>query len=128
MITSENVREALPDGDWSDETVAAVLAAEHSAQRSVLDLPSPRPEDADKALLARVVHNLTTTNGSPLARVGIDGDGVRDLERPWSRRRAPERRTDAHGLPEDIQTPVRPRRAVKKTAAKKAATTQEGTG
>lgn len=127
MINVEDVRKALPEGEWSDETVAAVLAAEHSAQRSVLDLPSPRPEDADKALLARVVHNLTTTNGSPLARVGIDGEGVRDLERPWSRRRAPERRTDAHGRPED-QTPARPRRAVKKTAANKAATTQEGTG
>lgn len=114
MITIEEALKHLADngikGDWDDERVAAVLAAERSAQRSVLDLPSPRPAEADEALLARVVHNLTTSTSKSVERIGVQGDGVRELERPWSRRRAPQ-------PPEDPAPKPRRKRAAKKTAA-----------
>lgn len=125
MITLEDVRTYLADNKiddaaWDDERVSGVLAAEHSAQRSVLDLPSPRPAEADEALLRRVVHNLTTSTSKAVERIGVHGDGVRDLERPWSRRRAaapPEITTSA--------TSSRRKRAAKKTAAKSATTPKE---
>lgn len=122
MITIEDVRnhlaESNTEGDWSDERVAGVLAAEHAAQRSTLNLPSPRPAEADEALLRRVVHNLTTSTSKAVERIGIHGDGVRDLERPWSRRRAPEQVQPRNPKP-------RRKRAAKKTAAKPATNSKE---
>lgn len=120
MITLDDVRAHFAEseiaGDWTDERVSAVLAAERSAQRSVLDLPSPRPAEADDALLRRVVHNLTTSTAKDVERIGINADGVRDLERPWSRRREREEPS-----PEPTPKPRR-KRAAKKTAAASAAT------
>lgn len=123
MITPDDILQHLAElegGEWPTETIAAVLAAERAAQKSVLNVPSPRPVDVDAALLARVVHNLATTDGEPLARVGINGAGVRDLEAPFSKRR--------HG-DAPAEPPTKPRgktTAAKKTAATTAASTQEG--
>lgn len=121
MITADDVRKHLADnditGDWTDERISTVLAVEHAAQRSVLDLPSPRPDKADEALLQRVVHNLTTSTTKHVERIGVLGDGVRDLERPWSRRRAAQ--------PTEADPKPRRKRTAKKTAAKKAATSQK---
>jgi hypothetical protein len=85
VITISDVQEALKeqDLDFPDEVVGQVLAAEHGHQRSVLDIPSPRPAEVDEALTARVVHNLHTTGGEPLRRIGYQGDGVASLEAPY---------------------------------------------
>jgi hypothetical protein len=127
VITLEDVRAYLTDnkieGTWDDERVSGVLAAEHGAQRSVLDLPSPRPAEADEALLRRVVHNLTTSTSKAVERIGIHGDGVRDLERLWSRRRAAEP-TEAPAPRANTQSSRR-KRAAKKTAATSATTPKE---
>lgn len=124
MITLADVRKYLDDnkieGDWDDDRVSAVLAVEHGAQRSVLNIPSPRPAEVDDALLRRVAHNLTTSTSGPVERIGVQGDGVRDLERPWSKRRSP----GPAAQPAADEGP-RGNTAVKKTAAKKAATTTE---
>jgi len=129
VITLEDVSEQLDAiaaldparvGDWSDETVSAVLAAEHAAQRSVLNVPSPRPVEVDMALMIRVLHNLATTNGDPLVRVGVHAEGVREIEMPYSKR--------TQGNAEPDPTPTRRgSKAAKKTAATTAATTKEGT-
>ena len=123
-ITLEDVREQLAAfdpavvGDWSDETITAVLAAEAAAQRSVLKIPATRPAALDQALMIRVLHNLATTNGVPLVRVGVKGEGVRELEAPYSRR-------SASAEPDPGSTKLRGSKpAAKKTAATTAATTQ----
>lgn len=121
MITLEDVRKHLADntieGDWDDERVSTVLAAEKGAQRSVLDVPSPRPAQVDEALLRRVVHNLVTSTSKDVERCGVHGEGVRELEEPWSRRKAQQ----------EIEPSPKPRRkrAAKKSAATSAATNQK---
>lgn len=122
MITLEDVRKHLADnkieGDWDDERVSAVLAAEKAAQRSVLDLPSPRPTEADEALLRRVAHNLATSTSKDVERIGVLADGVRELEQPWSRRSAP--------VPDEpAPKPRRSKRTAKKSASRSAATNQK---
>ncbi|KRB73078.1 hypothetical protein ASE01_20090 [Nocardioides sp. Root190] len=122
MITIEDTLKHLAEnsiaGAWDDERVTAVLAAERAAQRSVLDLPSPRPAEADEALLARVVHNLTTSTSKTVERIGVQGDGVRELEQRWSRRRRAEPVEDSSPKP-------RRKRAAKKTAATPADTNKK---
>ena len=131
MITLEDVRDQLDAiaaldpasvGDWSDETVSAVLAAEHSAQRSVLNVPSPRPVEVDTALMLRVLHNLATTSGEPLVRVGIHAEGVREIEAPYSKRTQGDTDEPRTGSPKSRGS----KPAATNTAATTAATTQEG--
>lgn len=88
MITISDVQEALieADLDFPDDIVGRVLAAERGHQRSVLDIPSPRPADVDEALVERVVHNLRTTAGEPLRRIGHEAKTVGPLEAPYRRR------------------------------------------
>lgn len=132
MITIDDVREQLADRTpadgapvWDDDRLAAVLAAEAAAQRSILDPTSDSPAaDLDAALLRRVVHNLTTSTSKTVERIGIHADGVRELERPWSRHRASERADSADSGPEPAPKPRR-KRAAKKTAAKSATTSKE---
>lgn len=99
MIDLDDVKNHLAaareDGErllWDDDTISAVLRAEHAAQRSVCDIPSSgRTEALDTALLRRVAVNLEQTGGEPLVRVGSTDAEVRELEKPHSKRRAPER-------------------------------------
>jgi hypothetical protein len=100
VITLEDVRNMLAAldpaevGDWSDETVSSVIAAESAHQRSMLNIPKSRPAELDESLMLRVLHNLATTNGEPLKRVGIQAEGVRELERRWSRRQSREAKAE----------------------------------
>jgi len=131
VITLKDVREQLeaiaeldPDsvGDWSDETVAGVLAAEHAAQRSVLNIPAPRPVEVDTALILRVLHNLATTDGEPLVRVGVHAEGVREIEAPYSKVVKGDTDEPRTGSPKSRGS----KPAATNTAATTAATTQEG--
>lgn len=122
MITIEDVRKDIgKDAEqYDDQTIGAIIGAEYAAQRSILDIPSPRPAEVDQALLKRVAHNLETFKGEePVRRVGVNADGVRELEREWSRRKDPRLEAAA--------APPKKRRATKKASAKKAATKKGAT-
>lgn len=94
-LTLEDVKTRLgaAAGDWPDARISEVLKAERAAQRSRVDAPSPRPAELDDALLARVEHNLRTTDPDrDVVRVGVDAPGVRALEEPHNRRVPREQR------------------------------------
>lgn len=75
--------------DFPDEYVEQVRAAEAAAQRSVVDFPAGKPpDDLTKALERRVEVNLAQADGRKVVRVGSTDDQVRELEAPFSRRRA----------------------------------------
>ena len=88
MITIEDIRTELGEGTRiTKKAVGAVLAAEHAQQRSVCNVPTPRPVELDDALLRRVMVNLEQTGGkAPVRRLGSTDDKVRALEAPYSRR------------------------------------------
>lgn len=76
----------LPE-DLTQEAIRRVYAAEKAAQGSWVRYEGERPADLDSALLARVRHNLLVDGGQePVRRIGIGGEGVRDLEFPYSPR------------------------------------------
>lgn len=122
MITIEDVKKELGKAaeKYDDQAIGGVIAAEYAAQRSVLDIPSPRPAEIDQALLKRALHNLETYDGEqPVRRIGIQGDGVRELEKPWSRRHDPRLEAESK--------PTTKRRTAKKATAKRAATKKGAT-
>lgn len=96
--------EAQPDGDttpeptfatahdWPDhdpDLVAEIRAAEAAQQASMCVIPDGDfPEDLDRALERRVQVNLAQHGGGPVRRVGGADPQVRELEAPYSRRRA----------------------------------------
>lgn len=80
-----------PAQDWADhdpELVAQIRAAEAAHQASVCHIPDEFPDDLDRALALRVEINLAQHDGGPVRRVGGADPQVRELEAPYSRRRA----------------------------------------
>lgn len=117
MITIEDAQTHLVSVplEFPDETVAAVLAAEHAHQRSLVQVDGTRPAELDEALLRRVEVNLAATGGDPVTRGAGRDDQVRALEAPHARRRS---------AAQDETPPKnrgRQRRRTKKTAATKTA-------
>lgn len=121
MITIDNVKEHLGDeaSKYDDGVLTDVLAAEASAQRSRLAIPERRPVVLDEALLSRVAYNLAETGGKKIIRCGIEAEGVRELEAPFSRRRAHEPASE-QGSPK-----TRAKRGAKKAVAAPVAPNQE---
>ena len=78
--------------DWSDfdpDLVAGIRAAEAAQQRSVCDVPDgDLPDSLAQALKRRVEVNLAQHDGGEIRRVGGKDPEVRELEAPFSRRRA----------------------------------------
>jgi hypothetical protein len=78
-------------GEWPEETVEQIRAAEAAAQRSVCNIPDGEyPDDLDRALERRVEVNLAQYDGGPIVRVGSADPEVRELEAPYSKRSARE--------------------------------------
>lgn len=75
--------------EWPGETVEQILLAETAAQRSVCHIPEgDLPDELAQALERRVEVNLAQYDGGDIVRVGSKDPEVRELEAPFSRRRA----------------------------------------
>lgn len=99
----------------TDDLVEQIRAAEAAQQRTVVTFPDGDvPDDLAKALDLRVQVNLAQHDGVTVTRVGGADPAVRELEAPYSKRKAPE--------PEEPLTPKtrgsHRRRATKKASAK----------
>jgi hypothetical protein len=118
-LSLADLKDKLPNAlvaDVPQDVLSAVLAAERTQQRSIVRGDSPRPSELDRALVARVRHNLEQgipTDVADVARRGGASAEVRDLEAPFSRRVTAAARAEAAAAPAG--------RPAKKTTAKKAA-------
>lgn len=84
--------------DFTDDYVEAVRAAEAAAQRSVCNIPAgDLPDELTQALVRRVEVNLAQADGRTVARVGSTDPKVRELEAPFTRRRAAEGSPETDG-------------------------------
>jgi hypothetical protein len=85
------MKETAVTQEFPEEYVEQVRAAEAAAQRSVIYLPDgDTPADLAKSLDLRVEVNLAQADGRTVTRVGGADAQVRELEAPYSRRRAAE--------------------------------------